>query len=108
MSQKVSELTKSEFDSFTKKGLVLVDFYADWCMPCVMMAPVMEELGKKFKNKITFGKLNVDDNKEIAQKYNIRSIPNFILFDEGKIKDNFVGAIYIEEFEKKLKEHLVK
>ncbi len=108
MPQNVFELTGSEFDNFIKKGFVLVDFYADWCMPCVMMAPVIEELGKKFSGKIKFGKLNIDDSRELAKKFDVRSIPNFILFEEGKIKERFVGAIYIEDFEEKLKKHLIK
>ncbi|MBS3086223.1 thioredoxin [Candidatus Pacearchaeota archaeon] len=106
MAQSVSELTGKEFDGFTKKGLVLVDFSADWCMPCVMMAPVMEELSKKFKGKIKFGKIDVDENIAIAQKFKIFSIPNFILFKDGEIKDRFVGAMSEEDFQDRLREHL--
>lgn len=106
MAQNVTELTGKDFASFTKNGLVLVDFFADWCMPCVMMAPVMEELGKKFKGKINFGKIDVDENNELAQKFKVFSIPNFVLFKDGKITERFVGAMSSEDFEEKLRKHL--
>ena len=106
MAESVVELSGREFENFTKEELVLVDFYADWCMPCVMMAPVIEELSRKFKKKIKFGRLNVDDNKELAQKFRIMSIPNFILFKKGEPIEQFIGAMPIENFEEKLREHL--
>ena len=102
----VSELSGKEFDSFTAKGKVLVDFSADWCMPCLMMAPVIEELSGKFKGKIKFGKINVDENSALAQKYKIMSIPNFILFKNGKSIDQFIGTMSEEDFEERLKKHL--
>ena len=106
MAQYVSELTGKEFKDFTKNGLVLVDFFADWCMPCVMMSPIMEELGKKFKGKIKFGKIDVDENSALAQKFKIFSIPNFILFKDGEVKERFVGAMPEEDFEEKLRERI--
>lgn len=107
MSEEVTELTnKKEFENFIRENVALVDFYADWCVPCVMMAPVMEELSKKFKGKIKFGRTHVNDNRELAQKFKIMSIPNFILFKDGKIKEQFVGAMPPEDFEDKLKKHL--
>ncbi len=108
MTQYVTELTGKEFDAFTKKGqgLVLVDFFAEWCMPCIMMAPVMDELGKKFKGKIKIGKVDIDENNALAQKFKVFSIPNFILFKDGEIKDRFVGSMSFEDFEEKLKKHL--
>ena len=105
-NDKVSELTKKEFNSFTAKGLVLVDFFADWCMPCLMMAPVIDELSEKFKGKIKFAKMNIDENSALAQKYKIMSIPNFILFQNGKPIDQFIGAMSAEDFEDRLKKHL--
>ena len=72
-------------------------------MPCLMMSPVIDELSDKFKGKIKFGKLNVSDNEELAQKYGIRSIPHFILFKDGKIAEQFIGAMSSEDFEEKLK-----
>lgn len=106
MAESVNDLSAKEFENFIKKGLVLVDFYADWCMPCVMMAPVVEELNKKFKGKIKFGKVNIEDGQELARKFQVMSIPSFILFKDGKISEKFVGAIPIDEFADKLKRHL--
>ena len=106
MAENVTELGGREFDNFTKKEIVLVDFYADWCMPCVMMAPVIEELSRKFKGKIKFGKVNIEDNQELAQKFRIVSIPNFLLFKNGKQVEQFVGSSSIEDFEEKLKRFL--
>ena len=106
MAENVKELTGSEFNSFIGEGLVLVDFFADWCMPCIMMAPVIEELSKRFKGKIKFGKIDVDENQAIAQKFKIVSIPNFILFKDGEIIERFVGAMPLEDFEEKLKKHI--
>jgi len=107
MTETVKELTnKKDFESFTKEGKVVIDFFADWCMPCLMMAPVMEELSEKLKGKIKFGKINVDDNQELAQKFRIMSIPNFILFEDGKPAEQFIGAMPLEDFEDRLKKHL--
>ena len=99
---KVQELTGDKFDKFIGEGTTIVDFFADWCMPCVMMAPVMDELSDKFDKKIKFAKVNVDKNRELAQKFNIASIPNFVLFKDGKQVEQFTGAMSSEEFEKKL------
>ncbi len=107
MSQNVTELVNfKEFESFIQKGNVLIDFYADWCMPCLTMGPVLEELSKKFKGKIKFGKVDISENKELAQKFKISSIPNFIFLKDGKIKDQFIGAMYLEDLEAKLKKCL--
>lgn len=102
----VKELKDKEFNEFIKKGVVLIDFHAHWCMPCVMMSPIVEEISKKFRGKIKVGKVNVDEAHEIAQKYNVRSIPTFILFKDNKAVDRFVGAISKEEFEEKIKKYI--
>jgi thioredoxin 1 len=106
VDDKVPELTKSEFEVFSKTGLALVDFFAEWCMPCLTMEPIIDELSEKFKGKIKFGKINVGDNQEIAQKFNIVSIPNFILFKDGKIIEQITGSLSSEELEGKLKEYI--
>ena len=71
---------------------VLVDFWAEWCGPCKMIAPYLEELAEEFKDKITFAKLDVDANTEFASKYGIRSIPTMIVFKNGEQADMIVGA----------------
>src|SRR3989338_9618303 len=102
----VQELSKNEFDDFISKGFVLIDFFADWCMPCLMMAPVIEELSEKFEGKIKVGKVNVDDHEELARKFQIFSIPNFKLFKDGKVVEEFIGAMASDDFEDKLRKFL--
>lgn len=71
---------------------VLVDFYADWCGPCKMMSPILEELSQEFDGKIKIVKINVDNNPELSSEYGVMSIPNMIIFENGKQKENIVGA----------------
>ena len=98
----ISELSGKEFKGFIKKDLVLVDFSADWCMPCLMMNPIINDLSKKFKGKIEFGKVNIENNPKLTNEFNIVSIPNFILFKKGKQIEQFIGSMPFENFEKKL------
>jgi len=72
---------------------VLVDFWATWCGPCQMMAPVVDELSEELKDSVKVCKVNVDENPELAQQFGIMSIPNFILFKDGKIAGTKVGAV---------------
>src|SRR3989338_9359485 len=93
---------KPAFDKAIAKGLVVVDFWADWCMPCLMMAPVFEEMSEKFKGKISFVKVNVDDNQPLAEKFKVQSIPTMIVFKNGKEHDRVIGAMYADDFEEYL------
>lgn len=102
----VEELTPNNFGEFIKQGTVLVDFYADWCMPCVMMSPIVEEMEKKFEGKAKVGKVNVDDNQELAQKHGVSSIPNFIIFKDGEVAESFNGSMSEEEMEEKIQNHI--
>jgi len=88
----VKKLTKENFDEFIKNGDAFVDFYADWCGPCRAMSPILDELAKEYGGKVAFGKLNVDEEQGISDKYDIQSIPNMKLFSSGKVKGEFVGA----------------
>ena len=85
---------------------VLVDFYADWCGPCKMMAPIVEGLAQGYDGKVKVGKLNIDDEMEIAQQYRVMSIPTFILFKDGKAVETSVGAMSKDELESKLQKVL--
>ncbi len=105
-NDRVPELTKSEFENFTKEGVVLIDFFAEWCMPCLTMAPIIDEMAERFRGKIKFGKVDVGENQEIAQRFGVMSIPNFVLLKDSKIIDQFIGAIPAEELENILKKHL--
>jgi len=105
-NDKVPELTDNKFENFTKEGFVLIDFFAEWCMPCLMMAPIIDQLSEKFEGKIKFGKISVEDNQEIAKKFNVSSIPNFTLFKDGKVIEQFIGSMSSEVLEEKLGKHL--
>ncbi len=93
---------KLNSDNFEKEVLnsekpVLVDFFADWCGPCKMMAPVIEELADELDGKAKVGKINVDENSDIAVEYNVMSIPTLIVFKNGKEDKRFVGLRNKEE-----------
>lgn len=81
---------------------VLVDFYADWCGPCKMMSPVVEKLAEEFAGRISFGKCNVDEEMELAQKYRVTSIPAFVAFRGGAVAATFVGARSASEMKKEM------
>lgn len=102
-NDKVPELSEKEFDNFVKDGVVLIDFFAEWCMPCVMMSPIIEDMAEKFDGKIKIGKVNVGDSEALARKFNVSSIPNFMIFKDGKVAEQFAGSISEEELEGKLK-----
>ena len=88
----VAVLTDANFANETKKGIMLVDFWAPWCGPCRMLGPVIEELAEEMKSQLKVGKLNVDENSGTSEKYEVSSIPMLLLFKDGKVIDNRVGA----------------
>jgi thioredoxin 1 len=100
------EISGNEFEAVLESPIVVVDFFAEWCMPCLMMAPIIEELAEKFEGKIRFAKINVDENSELSERFGIGSIPTLIVFKGGKSVEKITGSLPIEILEEKLKKHL--
>ena len=96
--------TKANFEKevLESKEPVLIDFYADWCGPCKMMAPVVEKLAEKYEGKVKVGKVNSDDEPELAQMFQVMSIPNFVIIKDGKLVDRVIGAVPQKALEEKL------
>ncbi len=95
-------------DNFDTEALssdtpVVVDFWATWCGPCKMIAPIMEELSAEYTGKVKVGKLDVDNNQQTAIKYGVRSIPTVLFFKGGKLVDTVIGAVPKSQFEQKMK-----
>jgi thioredoxin 1 len=101
-------VTDGDFTDVIEKGqgLSIVDFWAAWCGPCRMVAPVMEQLAKDFAGKLQVAKLDVDANQQVAMRYNIRSIPSILFFKDGQHVDTVVGAVPKAYLERKITEHL--
>ena len=85
---------------------VVVDFWAEWCMPCRMIAPIIEELSKEYSGKVVFAKLNTDENQSIAARYNISAIPTLIFFKNGKPVDILIGAFPKSEIKRWIEKNL--
>jgi len=104
----VIELNEANFDEALGKATVpvIVDFWAGWCAPCRVMKPVMEALAKEFAGRAGFGKIDVDQNQALARRYGVMSIPNFVLFKNGKPVDRAVGAVGRRGLETMLRRHL--
>ncbi|MBI5698360.1 MAG: thioredoxin [Thaumarchaeota archaeon] len=88
----VLELNSANFDAVTSQGLVLVDFWAEWCGPCKMMHPIFERMSKKYRH-IQFARVNVDQNQDISMKFGVQAIPTFIMFKDGQPVDRMMGAV---------------
>lgn len=90
-SHLIEQLTEQNFSNKIKKGVVLVDFWADWCMPCKMMAPILNEVAETADGEAIVYKLNVDEQRQVAAMYGIRNIPTIIVFRDGKEVERLVG-----------------
>ncbi|MGZ8379584.1 MAG: thioredoxin [Gemmatirosa sp.] len=100
-------VTDADFESEVEKheGLAVVDFWATWCGPCRMVAPIVEQLAGEYEGKAKVLKLDVDTNQRTATRFNIRSIPQILFFKDGKLVDTVVGAVPRNVLEGKFKQH---
>ena len=103
-SANVKEFTDQNFDAEVLKSStpVLVDFWAEWCMPCRMLAPTIEKIAKDYAGKVKVGKIDTDANRDVAMKYQISAIPTVILFRNGEVAQKFVGLRQEKEFKEVL------
>jgi thioredoxin 1 len=106
-SKKPMELTDQNFvQEIQKADLMVVDFWAAWCGPCQFVSPIIEELASDYAGKVSFGKLNVDENPMVSQQFMIRSIPTIMFFKNGKMVDAQIGAVPKQFLEQKIKKHM--
>lgn len=98
------EFTDSNFKEnvLDKDGVAVIDFWAEWCGPCRMIAPIIEELSNEYQDKVLVGKLDVDSNPEVSMKYNVRSIPTVLILKNGEVFDKQVGVTSKSVLEKKI------
>ncbi len=108
MSGKIVTVSDAEFESSVLQGdkPALIDFWAEWCQPCKMLAPTVEEIAGEYEDKILVGKLNVDDNPATATKYGIRGIPTLLLFKGGQVVQQLVGVKSKAEIKKVIDENI--
>ncbi len=106
-SENIQALTDSTFESFLNKSTtpVLVDFWAEWCGPCRRLTPTVEALAKELNGKVTFVKMNVDENPLTPGKFSIQGIPALLLFKDGRLVDSVVGVVGKEDLRKRLERH---
>ena len=108
MSDKIVHTSDSAFDAdvLENSKAVLLDFWAEWCGPCKMIAPLLDEVAGKYEDKLDVVKLNVDENPNVAQKFGIRSIPTLILFKDGAVQAQLMGAMPLRQLEEFLDTNL--
>jgi thioredoxin 1 len=104
MSESTVHLTEQNFDEALTQhaGVLMVDFWAEWCGPCKAIAPVLEDLAREAAGRLTLAKVNVDENHGLAARYGIRSIPTVLFVKDGKVQDQVVGAVPRAKLKEKL------
>jgi thioredoxin 1 len=107
MAENTKAVTDDTFETEIEKhsGLVVVDFWATWCGPCRMIAPILDQLATEYAGKVKVAKLDVDTNIKTASRFNVRSIPMLLFFKDGKVVDQIVGAVPRTHIETKLQQH---
>ncbi|MCX7943676.1 MAG: thioredoxin [Deltaproteobacteria bacterium] len=106
MAGNIKNLKDSDFDAATQNGVTIVDFWAEWCMPCKALAPIFEQMATKYAGKVTFAKINVDENPNTASKFRIMSIPTLLVFKDGKIIEQITGLVPAKKIESAIEKAL--
>lgn len=106
-SEKPVKVTDSNFHEFIRKHpFTIVDFWAPWCIPCLMLSPTIDSLAKDYAGKVAFGKLNVDENRKACEECDVRAIPTLLFFKNGKLTDRMVGVAPRADIEEKIRKYL--
>jgi thioredoxin 1 len=108
MSEITLTVTDENFEDVTREGYVLVDFWAPWCGPCRLVAPVVEQLAQEYRGRVQVGKMNVDENPQTSMKYRVMSIPTVILFKDGQPVETMVGAAPKNAYDARLAKHVTQ
>ncbi len=110
MANNVNKVTDADFEAeviaASKSQPVMVDFWADWCRPCHMLSPTVDEIAQEHTGKLKVVKMNVDENMSYPGRFNIRGIPTLLIFKDGQVADQIVGVVPKEQIEKVLQRHL--
>jgi thioredoxin 1 len=100
------ELSAAQFGQAIQDVLVIVDFWAPWCMPCRKIAPAIDELSAEYEGKASVYKINIDENREVAVQYQVMSIPTLLIFKKGQLVDRITGALPKDKIDEKIKQYL--
>jgi thioredoxin 1 len=108
MAGQVLEVTDGSFAAEVEgaSGLAMIDFWAEWCGPCRMVGPIVEQLASEYAGRVTVAKVDVDSNQQTAARFNVRAIPSILFFKDGRLVDTVVGALPKPQLERKIQEHL--
>ena len=105
-SEKIKTFTDADFETSVKDGVVLVDFWAEWCAPCRRLAPTVDQLAEQYDGRVTVAKVNIDENPMTPSKFMIRGIPTLLLFKNGDLKETVVGLAGKDDLARMLDKHL--
>lgn len=105
-SEKVKTFTDADFEQSVKNGVVLVDFWAEWCAPCRRLAPTVDQLAEDYNGRLTVAKFNIDENPTTPNRFFIRSIPTLLLFKDGDLKETIVGLAAKDDLTRVIDKHV--
>jgi thioredoxin 1 len=105
-SDKIKTLGDGDFDAAVKNGVVLVDFWAEWCAPCRRLAPTVDQLAEDYAGRVTVAKMNIDEHRHTAEKFRVQGIPTLLLFKNGDLKESVTGLRSRDDLAQLIDKHL--